>query len=39
MCNPNFQFNLNFNEQDKIKDYLINYMNTPEIIKNNKPTK
>ena len=36
---PSFQFNLNFNEQDKIKDYLIEYMkNSPEIIKNNKPT-
>ena len=36
---PSFQFNLNFNEQDKIKDYLIEYMkNSPDIIKNNKPT-
>ena len=36
---PSFQFNLNFNDQDKIKDYLIKYMkNTPKIIKKNKPT-
>ena len=31
---PSFQFNLNFNEQDKIKDYLIEYMeNSPDTIK------
>ena len=36
---PSFQFNLNFNDQDKVKDYLIEYMkNTPKIIKKNKPT-
>ena len=36
---PSFQFNLNFREQDKIKEYLIKLMkNSPELLKINKPT-